>query len=80
MSYRRKTLRVMPPTTRKVARLIAEVDSISRKLKNVLPTIERQERAAIALFRRNKYYGQEEGLGHLDEGPDQPEPLSTVQG
>jgi len=34
MSYRRKTLRVMPPTTQKVARLIAEVDSISRKLKN----------------------------------------------
>ena len=40
MAYRKKTLRSMSPTTRKVARLIGELSSIERRLKNLLPEIK----------------------------------------
>ena len=49
MAYRRKTLRSMSPTTRKVARLIGELVSIERRLKNLLPEIKEIEFEAQAL-------------------------------
>lgn len=42
--YRKKTLRSMSPVTRKVARLIGESASVSRRLKNVLPEIQDLEK------------------------------------
>lgn len=49
MAYRKKTLRSMSPTTRKVARLIGELSSIERRLKNLLPEIKDIEFQAQAL-------------------------------
>lgn len=46
--YRKKTLRNMSPVTRKIARLIGEATSVSRRLKAVLPEIEALERKDIA--------------------------------
>ncbi len=50
MAYKRKTLRAMPPKTRKLARLINELDSTVRKLKNTLPDIANAEIAERAMF------------------------------
>ena len=49
MSYRKSTLRTMPPTARQVARLIGELDSISRRLKNLMPELQRIEFDSQAL-------------------------------
>ena len=57
MAYRRKTLRTMSPTTRKVARLIGELDSIARRLKNIIPELQKLEADSQALYNRNLYYG-----------------------
>tara|TARA_Y100000310_G_C19974635_1_gene487027 strand:+ start:111 stop:281 length:171 start_codon:yes stop_codon:yes gene_type:complete len=47
MAYRKHTLRSMSPTTRKVARLIGELSSIERRLKNLLPEIKEIENVGI---------------------------------
>ena len=49
MAYRNKTLRIMSPTARKVARLIGELDSISRRLKNLIPILQRLDLDSSAL-------------------------------
>lgn len=49
MAYRKKTLRRMSPTVRKVARLAGELDSVSRRLKNLLPELQRLELDSKAL-------------------------------
>lgn len=49
MTYRKKTLRSMSPTARKVARLIGEQDSISRRLKNLIPELQRLDLDSQAL-------------------------------
>lgn len=49
MAYRKKTLRSMSPTARKVARLIGELDSVSRRLKNVIPELQRLDLDSQAL-------------------------------
>jgi len=49
MAYRKKTLRSMSPTTRKVARLIGELDSVSRRLNNIIPELQRLELDSKAL-------------------------------
>lgn len=49
MVYRKKTVRAMPETTRELARLINEMDSVQRRLKNLLPRIGRLERDSKAL-------------------------------
>jgi len=46
---RSKTLRRLPPVTRKYARLLNELQSIERRLKNILPEIERLEIDSLAL-------------------------------
>ena len=40
MAYRKRTLRIMSPTARKVARLIGELESVSRRLKNLVPEFQ----------------------------------------
>ena len=50
MAYRKKTLRTMSPTARKVARLAGELDSVSRRLKNLVPDIRRLDLDSKALF------------------------------
>jgi hypothetical protein len=54
MAYRKKTLRAMPATTRRLARLIADLDSVSRRAKNLLPEIERLEMDSRALWKSRK--------------------------
>jgi len=49
MAYRKKTLRTMSPTARKVARLIGELDSVSRRLKNLVPELQLLDFQAKAL-------------------------------
>jgi len=49
MSYRRKTLRTMRPETRKVAKLINELESTITRLKHALPEINDLEFRAKAL-------------------------------
>ena len=49
MALRKKTLRKMSPTTRKVARLIGELASVERRLKNLLPEIKEIEFESQAL-------------------------------
>lgn len=51
MPYRRKTLRRMPTTTRKLARLITEMESVIKRAKNLVPEIESLEHDSIALYR-----------------------------
>lgn len=49
MAKRKKTLRRMSPETRKVARLIGELQSVARRLNNLLPVISELEFKAQAL-------------------------------
>ena len=39
MPHRKKTLRRLPPTARKVARLADDLHSVETRLKNLIPTI-----------------------------------------
>ena len=50
--YQSKTLRRMPPETRKLARLVNEADSLVRRLRNRIPEIAQLERDSIALYKR----------------------------
>jgi len=49
MAYRKKTLRSMSPVTRKTARLAGELDSVSRRLKNLIPELQQLELDSRAL-------------------------------
>ncbi|MCK4387795.1 MAG: hypothetical protein KAW00_03390 [Dehalococcoidia bacterium] len=49
MSYRKATLRRMPPVTRKYARLLGELESVLRKGKNLVEQIARLELDSQAL-------------------------------
>ena len=49
MAYQKKTLRSMSPTTRKVARLLGELGSIERRLKNIIPELQQLELDSQAL-------------------------------
>jgi len=56
MPHRKKTLRRLPPTARKVARLCDDLHSVEARLKNLLPAIvememwERAEKKNSAAF------------------------------
>lgn len=58
MAYRKKTLRTMLPVTRKVARLVGELDSVSRRLKNLIPELQQLELDSQAL--KKTMYPKEE--------------------
>lgn len=49
MAFRKQTLRRMAPTSRKLAKLIGELESTTRRLKHLLEEVSRQERDAAAL-------------------------------
>ena len=49
MGYRKITLRRMTPTARKVARLIGELESTTKRLKNTIPELEQLELDSRAL-------------------------------
>jgi cell division protein FtsL len=49
MAYSRKTLRKMAPVSWRLAKLIAEQQSVARKMKNLLPEIQRLEADSRAL-------------------------------
>lgn len=56
MAYRKRTLRSMSPTTRKLARLVGEQASIVRRLKNLMPEIQRLELDSRALKHADQSY------------------------
>ncbi len=58
MTIRKKTLRRMPPETRKVARLTNDLESVLRRLRNTLPAIQRMELWERAEMKRQKVYGK----------------------
>lgn len=62
MAYRKRTLRRMLPVTRKVARLIGEVQSAEKRLKNLSPELQKLELDALALqeFLKGGEHGKEE--------------------
>ena len=49
MAYRKRTLRTMSPTARKVARLTGELQSVTTRLKNLVPELQALDLAAKAL-------------------------------
>ena len=55
MAYRKKTLRKLTPEARKLAKAIGELDSISRKLKNLVPIVESLEIEVRAERKRQAY-------------------------
>lgn len=71
MKYRRLTLRRMPTQTRKLARLINELDSVTTRLVNHLPEIQRLELDSKALWQLNKQKKLIESLDNhnLDQTP-----------
>lgn len=69
MAFRKRTLRSMLPTTRKVARLIGEQESIARRFKNLIPELQRMELDSIAL--NNSMKGSTRGSqGEPEDLPD----------
>lgn len=56
MAYHKKTLRDMSTNSRKLARLINDLDSALTKLKNFMPTVERMELESNALYGRLSTY------------------------
>ena len=49
MAYRKRTLRTMSPTARKVARLTGEIESVATRLKNLIPDLQRLDLDSRAL-------------------------------
>jgi len=56
MAYRKKTLRRLTPEARKLAKLIGELESVSRRLKSLVLVVERLEVDARAEQKRQAYY------------------------
>jgi len=66
MAYRKKTLRQMSPTARKIARLAGELESVARRLKNLIPDLQRLDLDSQALANARQIYPEEtsyKGLG-----------------
>ena len=53
--YKKKTLRRLPPITRRYARIINDLDGVIRRLKNLTQDIDRLEMDSRALFKRREY-------------------------
>lgn len=72
MSYRKKTLRKLKPVTRRAARILGSLQSIERKLKNLLSDLERLENDSNALwnlrsFKEKKDAKSEEAISHNEQ-------------
>lgn len=61
MAYRKKTLRMMSPTARKVARLEGELKSVAFRLHNLIPEIQQLDSDSKALFNIGETYKQKFG-------------------
>lgn len=59
MPYLRKTLRKMPPHTRKMARMLNELESVHRRLRNQMDSLQTLELYARASMRATE--AQEKG-------------------
>jgi len=70
MAYRKKTLRQMQPVTRRYARILNDLDSILRRLKNLTEDIARLESDSIALFRQSRQAGAEKSEDLEEIFPD----------
>lgn len=57
--YRKKTLRRMSPTARKVARLAGELASVAKRLKNLIPDLQRLDLDSKALAHAREIYRRE---------------------
>ena len=55
MPYKKATLRRMPPTTRRYARIVNDLAGVLRKLKNITEDIARLERDSQALFNKTRW-------------------------
>lgn len=55
MGMRKRTLRSMTPEARKLARLVGELESATRRIKNMLPNIQVMEMWARAEGRREAH-------------------------
>ena len=64
MAYRKKTLRRMQPVTRRYARVLNDLDSVLRRLRNMTEEIGRIELDSRALYKRREY--EEEAHEHED--------------
>ena len=49
MAFKKRTLRTMSPTARKVARLIGEQESVAKRLKNLVPDLQQLDADSKAL-------------------------------
>lgn len=59
MTYRKVTLRRLPPETRKLAKLINDLASVERRLKNYLETVRELELWAKTAQARAKFSNKE---------------------
>ena len=62
MALRKKTLRRMSPTARKVARLAGEAESVARRLKNLIPELQQLDLESKALYNIRAYEVEGESL------------------
>jgi hypothetical protein len=60
MAYRKRTTRRMQPESRKLARLINDLQSVTTRLKNFLPVIQQMELESRALKRGQPAQSDEE--------------------
>jgi paraquat-inducible protein B len=56
MAIRNKTIRRLHPNSRKLARIINELDSTLTRLKHFLPTVQEMEQDSHALYNRLSTY------------------------
>lgn len=66
MAFRKRTLRTMSPTARKVARLTGELESVARRFKNLVPDLQTLDFESSALKS-----AKESNLGQLIEADRQ---------
>lgn len=69
----KKTLRNMPETSRKVGRLLNEIDSLTHRLRNLIPDIVSLERDSIAFMKASEIVkgSKEPKRRHRTAGPAQ---------
>lgn len=60
MAYRKRTIRRLPAFTRRYARLVNELDSVTRRLKNMTEEIARLEHDSRALFKSTEHHSNKE--------------------
>jgi hypothetical protein len=66
MAYKKKTLRRMQPITRRYARIINELDSVLRRLRNLTEDIARLELDSRALYKRREFESKKGQGGSLE--------------